>query len=78
MKTRNKGQRFIMDLELLNTYNDKGCPACGQKFNLGETVVVACGDWEDGPRLIHEDEAIFDQKTSSYFERECFASMDER
>jgi hypothetical protein len=31
-------------------------------------VVLACGKWE-GKRYIHEDEALFDKKTSSYFEK---------
>ena len=27
-------QKIIMDLEKLNTFNAKGCPACGQRFTL--------------------------------------------
>ena len=34
-------RKFIMDLEKLNTYNAEGCPACGMKFNLGDSVLVA-------------------------------------
>ena len=64
--------KFIMDLELLNTYNEKGCPACGKKFSLGETVVVACGPWENGAQVIHENEAVFDRSSQSYVERGCF------
>lgn len=63
--------KFIMDLEMLNTYNAKGCPACGRKFSLGETVVVACGPWEGGAKVIHEKEAVYDQKRASYVERSC-------
>ena len=48
--------KFIMDLEMLNTHNAEGCAACGRKFNLGDTVVVACGGWEGGPKLVHERE----------------------
>jgi hypothetical protein len=35
---------FILDLASLNQYNDRGCAACGKKFNLGDSVVAACGD----------------------------------
>ena len=52
----------------------EGCPACGRKFNLGEPVVMACGAWEGPPKYIHENEAIFDKKAGSYFERRCYAS----
>ena len=44
--------KTIMDLEKLNTYNAEGCGACGRKFTLGETVVLACGFWE-GVKYIH-------------------------
>lgn len=71
MTTRHPNKRkFIMDLEKLNTYNAEGCPACGQKFNLGDMVVVACGTW-DGKKLIHESEAVFDEKISAYVDRKC-------
>ncbi len=65
-------QKFIIDLEKINTLNAEGCPACGNKFVLGETVVYACGAWEGGPKLIHENEAVFDKRTLSYFERRCY------
>lgn len=68
-------QKYIMDLELLNTHNAQGCPACGHKFNLGDTVVMACGTWPGGAKLIHAHEAIFDPKTSSYLERRCTQSI---
>jgi hypothetical protein len=61
---------FIMDLERLNTYNEQGCPACGKKFNLGDTVVVACGSW-NGKKIIHESEAVFDKKISAFVDRKC-------
>ena len=64
-------KKFIMDLEKLNTYNAEGCPACGMKFNLGDTVVVACGTWEGG-KFIHENEAVFDERISAYVERKCY------
>lgn len=67
-------QKFIMDLEMLNTGNEKGCVACGKKFSLGDTVVLACGAWEGGVKMIHENEAIFDKKTDGYVERKCYAA----
>ena len=67
--------KIIMDLEALNTTNAEGCPACGNKFNLGDTAVLACGAWGTGPRYIHENEAVKDAKTSQYFERRYFTSL---
>jgi hypothetical protein len=66
--------KTIIDLVKLNELNAEGCPACGRKFNLGEPVVMACGAWEGPPKYIHENEAIFDKKAGSYFERRCYAS----
>ena len=51
---------FIIDLEKLNTLNAEGCISCGRTFTLGETVVKACGAWEGPPKLIHENEAVWD------------------
>jgi hypothetical protein len=72
MKTEKR--RFIMDLERLNRSNDEGCPACGKKFSLGDPVVVACGAWEGGPKVVHENEAVFDHATGQYVERRCYAA----
>jgi hypothetical protein len=69
-----KKQTYIIDLERLNTLNEEGCPACGKKFTLGETVVMACGAWDGGAKLIHENEAVYDARTASYVERRCFAA----
>lgn len=69
-----KSRGFIMNLEQLNRYNSEGCPACGHKFNLGDPVVVACGAWEGGPKVIHEREAAFDSTTNEYVERRCFSA----
>ncbi len=68
---KNRSQ-MIMDLEHLNKFNSQGCPACGQKFNLGDPVVVACGAWEGGPKVIHEREAVYDPVNLEYVERRCF------
>jgi hypothetical protein len=38
----------------------QGCPACGQKFNLGDPAVFACGTWGREAKLIHESDAVFD------------------
>ena len=67
-------QRFIMDREQLNALNAEGCPACGGKFTLGEPVVLACGAWEGGPKVIHDNEAVFDRRNQSYVERKCYAA----
>jgi hypothetical protein len=65
-------QKIIMDLEKVNRFNEKGCAACGRKFSLGEIAVLACGFWEDGPKYIHENEAVFDRQTATYIERRCY------
>lgn len=59
----------IIDREALMQL--KRCSACGNPFNLGDTVVLACGGWEGPPRWIHEKEALFDKKIGSYVERKC-------
>lgn len=64
--------KILIDLLKLNELNAEGCPACGRKFNLGETAVVACGAWEGGPKVIHENEAVWDSRTASFVERRCY------
>lgn len=73
MKDELKEKRKVMlDLQKLNELNAEGCPACGRKFALGETAVVACGAWEGGPKLIHENEAVWDARNRSFVERRCY------
>ena len=62
--------KTIIDREKLMRY--KTCEACGRPFNLGDPVVLACGAWEGPPKLIHENESVFDKASSSYVERRCF------
>jgi hypothetical protein len=69
--TVRKPPTMIINLEMLNRLNAEGCPACGRKFNLGDPVVRACGAWEGGPRLIHENEAVFDAGSGGYVEKRC-------
>lgn len=69
---------FIIDLERLNTLNAEGCAACGRKFNLGETVVKACGAWEGPPKFIHENEAVWDAASRTFYERRCYESRKSR
>jgi hypothetical protein len=38
-------------------------------------VVVACGAWEGGAKVIHENEAVFDQKTGQFIERKCYSAQ---
>ena len=67
---------YIVDLDMLNTHNSEGCASCKQKFNLGDTVVMACGPWPGNcTRLIHENEAVFDKTTHTYFERRHYHSL---
>lgn len=67
--------KIIMDLEALNTTNAQGCPACGHKFSLGDSAVLACGAWGSGPQYIHENEAVLDAETHGYFERGYYRSL---
>lgn len=67
MKT-NRKLKTLIDLEKLNTLNEDGCPACGKKFTLGEEVVLARGQWE-GVKYIHENEALFDNRTDQHYQR---------
>lgn len=64
-------RKMMIDLESLNTLNAEGCPACGRKFELGDTVVLACGAWEGPPKYVHEKEAVFDAKSNGYVEWKC-------
>ena len=64
--------KTIVNREML--MNLKRCAACGRSFNLGETVVLACGAWENPPKWIHEEDALFDANTETYIERKCFRS----
>ena len=65
-------QKIMIDLQKLNELNADGCAACGNKFTLGETAVVACGAWAGGAKFIHENEAVWDAETRSFVERRCF------
>jgi hypothetical protein len=69
-KNKHSHLKTVIDREKLMTH--KTCAACGQPFNLGDPVVIACGAWEGPPRLIHEHEAVYDPEISGYIERRCF------
>lgn len=73
-----RGIKTIVDREMLMRYNEEGCPACRRKFTLGEPVVLACGGWEGPPKYIHEEEAVYDARSSSYVERRCFEAGREK
>jgi len=67
---------YIMDLAMLNTYNEHGCESCNRKFSLGDSVVMAVGGWADNyAKLIHKSDAVFDKKTQTYYDRTYFHSM---
>ncbi len=71
VETGDRGRlKTIIDREKLMRL--KTCAACGQPFNLGDPVVLACGAWDGPSTLIHENEAVYDEETSSYVERRCF------
>ncbi len=61
--------KTFIDREKLMQLNT--CPASGKPFNLGDPVVLACGAWEEPARLIHENEAVYDEKTQIYMEQKC-------
>lgn len=70
MKTRSDlPEPILLDLQKLNELNAEGYAG---KFCLGDTVVLACGGWQGGPRYIHAHEAVFDKTTGSYWERKCY------
>jgi hypothetical protein len=74
MKKTDRGLlQTIIDREMLMRL--KRCPACGKPFNLGDPVVLACGAWEGPPKLIHENEAVFDEQAAQYVERRCFEAQ---
>lgn len=74
MKIKDKSLlQTIIDREMLMRL--KKCPACGNPFNLGDPVVLACGGWEGPPRLIHENEAVYDESASQFVERKCFEAQ---
>ena len=74
MKIGDRGKlETIMDREKLMHF--KTCAACGQPFSLGDPVVLACGAWQGPPKLIHENEAVWDERRSTYFERKCFEAQ---
>lgn len=56
--------KTIMSRENLHT--TPRCPACGRDFTMGEPVVLACGIWGDTPRLVHEDDAVYDEANGCY------------
>ena len=64
--------KTIIDREKLNRL--KTCAACGQPFNLGDPVVLACGRWEGPRQLIHENEAVYDQEAEAWVERKSFTA----
>jgi len=70
---RQNPAKTIINRELLMQL--KTCPACGQPFNLGDPVVLACGAWEGPATLVHENEAVYDKNTGQYVERKCYEAQ---
>ena len=73
--TAYKPQKIVLDLEKLNELNSGGYAG---KFCLGDTVVLACGPWPDGPRWVHADDAVFDRKRGLYVDRSCHGAGREK
>lgn len=61
--------KLFLDREKLMELNSMGYAG---KFSLGETVVLACGPWDNGPRFIPEKEAIYDKAANTYWEKNCY------
>ncbi|MDX9788068.1 MAG: hypothetical protein RBT11_14905 [Desulfobacterales bacterium] len=38
----------------------------------GDPEVLACGAWDGPPKLIHANEAVYDEETAGYTERKCY------
>lgn len=68
-KQNNNPNKIFLDLEKLNELNAMGYAG---KFTLGETVVLACGPWDEGPRFISENAAIYDRESNTYWEKNCY------
>ena len=66
---KNNPLKLFLDLEKLNELNSLGYAG---KFSLGETVVLACGPWDSGPRFISEKEAIYEKSSNTYWEKNCY------
>ena len=71
---KNIKKSIIIDLATLNRVNAEGCPACNRKFVMGDMAVMACGSWQGGPKLVHENEAVFDPDAAMFVERQCYLS----
>ncbi len=67
---KQKQMKILMDREKLSS--TPTCPACGKNFSLGEIVVPACGEWGTAPKLVHEEDAIFDESSGRFIERKCY------
>ena len=74
MKIKDKGLlKTIIDREMLMRL--KACPACGKPFTMGDPVVLACGAWDGPPKLIHENEAVYDEEGGRFVERRCYQAQ---
>lgn len=69
---KRKSLKTIMTRERLSA--NPRCPACGRSFTMGEPVVPACGSWGNTPQLIHEEDAVFDEKIGGYVEKSEYSA----
>lgn len=72
--SNNCEREVIMDLEMFNRTNPQFCPACGKKFSLGESVVLAAGDRGDDLRFIHAKETMCGIGSGRHVVRDDFVS----
>lgn len=61
-----QSRKILLDLQKLNELNSMGYAG---KFCLGDTVVLACGGANGCARYVLEKDAVFDQKTATYWMR---------
>ncbi len=64
--------KTIVSRENLST--SPRCPACGRSFSMGEPGVLAYGSWGDELRLVHEDDAVYDEAKECYTLKEGLPS----
>ena len=74
-QNRQNPKKVIMDLNQLNLLNTEGCPACGEKISLGEMAVPSLGKW-NGLKLVHEKDAVFNNKTNTYVDKNRLSKID--
>lgn len=68
-QNQDRPPKILLDLQKLNELNSMGYAG---KFCLGDTVVMACGGSNGCPKYILEQNAIYNKKTNTYWERDGY------